>query len=441
MKKNKKITKKTVNEIKQESWDIGKIIKVILIVLLVLAIALFFVKNKGGIKLFNGNNTIITDAEKNNNNGSGNNNGNGEETKVTQEQLGNKTESGNKTKKNKKVKTPRLFQISRLETAGVQFFDKEKGAYRIKYFTTKKDGYKTKTDLYDDQIKMLKSESFRENPSAGMYDDAKWIEEGLNIFTTADEYSSKITYINNGKEVLELPKNIETLSISDDKKMFYIAKKEWRIVGTKVDFNGKIAKSIEVFTSMLSQWMSDWRGGDKVLIYPKPISNQQGVSYLVDTRKGTYKKEHKALYGLQGLISPDEKFVLYFGRKKPKGKQIMFIKNLQTNVEREIPISTFADKCVWSKNNTKIYCAFPKIIGAVGKDEPDLWYKGITKFEDKVISIDIMNGIVEPLFDPEDYGVSLDIIKPKLSINDDYLYFIDKNTLYAWAYRINPIME
>lgn len=440
MKKNKKITKKTVNEIKQESWDIGKIIKVILIVLLVLAIALFFVKNKGGINLFNGNNTIISDAEKNNNNNE-NSNGNGEEAKVTQGQLGNKTESENKIENNKKVKTPRLFQISRLKTAGVQFFDKEKGAYKIEYFTTKKDGYKTRTDLYDDKIKMLKSENFRNNPSAGMYDDAKWIEEDLNIFTTADEYSSKITYINNGKETSQLPKNIETLSISDDKKMFYIAKKKGRIVGTKVDFNGKIAKSIEVFRSMLSQWMSDWRGGDKVLIYPKPISNQQGVSYLVDIKKGTYKKEHKALYGLQGLISPDEKFVLYFGRKKPKDKQTMFIKSLRTGKEEEIRLSTFADKCVWSKNNTKIYCAFPKIIGAVGKDEPDLWYKGITKFEDKVISIDVMSGVIDPLFDPEDYGVSLDIIKPKLSMNDDYLYFIDKNTLYAWAYRINPIME
>jgi hypothetical protein len=64
--------------------------------------------------------------------------------------------------------------------------------------------------------------------------------------------------------------------------------------------------------------------------------------------------------------------IAYFGKKSEKGRQQIFIKDLRKKEVTEYDFKTFADKCVWSRNNIDLYCAFPKIIRSVQRSEPDL---------------------------------------------------------------------
>lgn len=356
------------------------------------------------------------------------------------ESVKNKTDSAvvinNGKNKKDKIKAPRLFKISEEKTAGVEFVDKIAGEYRIKFFTVNGITYEAKTNVIKDgSTNVLNSkESFRE-----VFDeiyDVKWLSKTKRMIVYADRFGKKKVVISDsvGNKNILLPGRVNNVSVSDSGKIFYLIDKNNKAEGYV--FNPFTNKTKKVFESGLTQWKSSWRSGVMVLIYPKNISKRKGISYLVNVNSGSFVKDHGGLYNLQGLISPDSSKIVYFGKKNAKSDQQIYIKDLKTKKIKELGFKTFAEKCTWSKNNINMYCSLPKVLKMVTKKEPDDWYKGLSKFEDKVININTVTGEVVELFDPEDYRYNMDITKINLSSNDEYLYFTDKNTLKTWGYKI-----
>lgn len=115
----------------------------------------------------------------------------------------------------------------------------------------------------------------------------------------------------------------------------------------------------------------------------------------------------------------------------------MNLYNLKENSNWLLPAETLPEKCVWGNKYTKvIYCAVPKV---VSKDHiyPDDWYLGLTHFDDAIWRMNLDTGENKLIVDPiKQIPFSLDIVNMKLSKNDDYLIFEDKNTLSLWGMKL-----
>ncbi len=416
--------------------DKKNIIMIALLSLLFLALLMwFFIKGQTNIKLvndknYNQNNASVVESE----------NKNGIKTGVVKiDNVSKKTTSFNKVKK--EIKRDRLIRISRINTSGVKFWEKTESGYSVEYFVENGKTFIAKTNIFKENIdNELKSIIKSTEAYKNIY-DVKWISKTKRVISYADRFGNKKVIISDGNKNKVISGKIETVSVADDGQIFYILVKNERAEGYVL--NPFTNKTKLVFKSELTQWNSDWRGTNRVLIYPKPISSKKSVAYLVNTSTGIFVKESDEYYGLTALENPIVSKIAFFAKETEKGPQKIIIKDLRNKKILKINYKTFAGKCVWSKNNIDLYCALPKILKSVNKTEPDEWYKGITKFEDKMIVINTNTGDVRELFDPEDpedsrngHRYRFDIIKPALSNNDDYIYFTNKETMNSWAYRI-----
>ena len=102
----------------------------------------------------------------------------------------------------------------------------------------------------------------------------------------------------------------------------------------------------------------------------------------------------------------------------------------------DLPLWTLTEKCVWSeKNSVIIYCGASNFIPR--GESLDLWYQGITSFSDSVWMIDIETQTVKVLADPVNIaGEEIDLIKPVLSQDENYLFFINKKDSSLWSLRL-----
>ena len=76
-------------------------------------------------------------------------------------------------------------------------------------------------------------------------------------------------------------------------------------------------------------------------------------------------------------------------------------------------------------------CGIPQRIP--GGQYPDSWYQGLVSFRDVIWKIDTTTNTTSLILTPEP---SFDIIKPQLSPDRSYLYFINKSDQTLWSYRI-----
>ena len=126
--------------------------------------------------------------------------------------------------------------------------------------------------------------------------------------------------------------------------------------------------------------------------------------------------------------------ILYSG-KDYKNQFHLYVYDIKKQELEEIDdIATLSEKCVWSKDNINIYCAVPD--NGVSSEEPDNWYKGYTDFSDSIYRIDTNNLSSTLIFNSYEYNKNFDISKIYLDYFEDYIYFIDGMTNYAWSYKI-----
>ena len=95
-----------------------------------------------------------------------------------------------------------------------------------------------------------------------------------------------------------------------------------------------------------------------------------------------------------------------------------------------------AEKCVWNKLNTLIYCAVPK--NTTFANFPDSWYQGEISFEDQIWEINLENQNTKLLLNPVllNGGEEVDGIKLSLDKNEDYLLFVNKKDSILWGYNL-----
>ncbi len=226
---------------------------------------------------------------------------------------------------------------------------------------------------------------------------------------------------------IAFPGNINDLSVFGS-SVFYLVKNSDSSSGFTANFDG--TKKKQIWSSPIKELLSQYVNLKTVALTTKPAQNIPGFLYFVDTGTGGVKKVLGDILGLSTLVSLDGNSVLYLEESSSASMSVFDQKN---KTYTKITPTTFPEKCAWSnKDKNIIYCAVPRVF-LDGGSLPS-WYKGLTSFSDDIWKYNIKNntsGLVENL--SNDAGQSIDVIKPILSENEQYLVFMNKTDNTLWS--------
>ncbi len=223
------------------------------------------------------------------------------------------------------------------------------------------------------------------------------------------------------------PKNISDVSVFDT-SVFYLVVTPDNSSGFVSTFAGGQKK--QIWNSPITELNSQFVNSKTVALNTKPYPGIPGYLYLVDTGTGGVKKVLGDVNGLSTLVSPDVAQIIYLSQDNIAK---MSIWSSKSKASTDISPATFPEKCVWSKKNTQfVYCAVPKRI--IGPNTLINWYQGLEEESDDIWKYDLKtntSAIIENL--STDARVDIDVIKPFLSQNEQYLVFMNKIDNSLWS--------
>ena len=333
--------------------------------------------------------------------------------------------------------TASLFRISNTPVVGAMVF-KRGGEIFVRYID-RATGHiydtnlatLTKTKVTNQTLPKIYEAYFRPDGNAVLLRSLKNdsdVVENLTLTLTPPKGTSTDTLYAVSSTLLR--GDIGSVTAGVDNSLLYALRDTSSIVSST--FSGTGVKTL--FTSPFT----DWRlatAGNNLVVYTKASANMHGFAYTLNTSSRAFTKILGPLNGLIAIPNTAGNRVLYSYVENDKTR--LFAKNLTNNTLTEILPVTLAEKCVWSVKKAGIFfCGAP--INEPGIGEPDSWYRGATHFSDRIWLFDTNTEIAQSLAEPKTaLGVDIDIVELKLSPDEDYLIFTNKNDLSLWALRMN----
>jgi hypothetical protein len=230
-----------------------------------------------------------------------------------------------------------------------------------------------------------------------------------------------------------LSKNIKEITYSEDKdKIFYIVPGGYGSVGIISNPDG--SKKVQILDSPISEWRVQWPKVDTIALTTKTSFDVPGHLYFLDVETEQLESVLSDISGLTTLVDSNAEKVLFTHNQA--NRLLLSVFDIDKGEVTDLPLWALAEKCVWSeKNSIIIYCGVSNFIPRA--ESLDLWYQGLTTFSDNVWKIDVETQTAEVLVNPFDIaGEEIDLIKPTLSENEDYLFFINKKDSSLWQLKI-----
>lgn len=232
-----------------------------------------------------------------------------------------------------------------------------------------------------------------------------------------------------------LPLNIEEYSLApNSNRIFYLRKEGNKTIGVISESLGE--NKIQIFGSELNELNVNWNNTKNILLNTKASSNTYTLSFKLNSVNGQLEKLENILWAGNGLPNNDFSKILY-SAKNDKGNFTLYSYDVATSNLKPLGFQTLVEKCVWSSDNINIFCAVPN--NGVKSSEPDMWYKGYTDFSDSIFMINTNNLNNTLVLDSMAENKNFDIVNMKLDYYEDYIYFIDSMTGFAWLYNISDI--
>lgn len=264
---------------------------------------------------------------------------------------------------------------------------------------------------------------------------AAWLPNGKTAFArylSGTDFSTINTYAlhSDGSEGFFLPQNLTDIAVSSTSILMLAS-------GT----NGSSAslsrtdgsRATTLFTTPLSALRVTFAGKNQYLAFTKPAATLAGSAYLVDS-SGNFSRVAGPENGLTALASPSGKWVLI--SSVSDGAMSMKLVNTATGDSTPLPVATITDKCVWTADETIIYCGIPKN-PPPGKNYPDDWYQGVVAFSDRIWKIQVSGRYAQLVLDFADEAKTL-LDAESLAINPSgtTLVFVNKNDGSLWSYQL-----
>ncbi len=193
-------------------------------------------------------------------------------------------------------------------------------------------------------------------------------------------------------------------------------------------FNGTSKK--QIFDSQISLFNISWPKENIITFTTKPSSQYGGFMFFFNTDSKITTKILSNITGLSTLTNNDASLVAY--SESQSNSFDLGVYNVKNKTFINFTIPTLVDKCVWGiKNNKILYCAVPNLINP--GSYPDSWYQGLESFSDDIWEIDTVHNISTILYQ---IGNGMDVVNPKISLDDSYMEFSNKNDLSLWILKL-----
>jgi len=264
--------------------------------------------------------------------------------------------------------------------------------------------------------------------------NAAWLPDGSNVFVqylSGTDSSTINTYSlpANGQGGFFLPQNLSEISVGTN-SILTLASGVNGSLGMVERPDG--SKSVQAFSTPLSMVRAGFAGKD-YLVYTKPSATLDGYAYLVDP-SGNFSRIAGPLPGLVALASPLGTWVLVSWSES--GVMSMELVNTKTRAVTALPVATIADKCIWSADESAIYCGIP-IDPSANYAYPDDWYQGAVSFNDNIWKIDVAGRLAELELDfSSATDVELDAEALTIDPESKTLVFVNKNDGSLWSYQL-----
>ncbi|OGG47682.1 hypothetical protein A2671_01635 [Candidatus Kaiserbacteria bacterium RIFCSPHIGHO2_01_FULL_49_13] len=331
-----------------------------------------------------------------------------------------------------------LQQLTSFPVAGY-FPMQDKGGYSVRY-VERSTGH-----VFDIAVDTPTAPIRVSNTTAPKNFEALWQPSGTSLLLRSldADNESIISFAGNLRPVASstenqlsgifLPRNIFTAAIPPGGgKIVYL---ETLNDGSHIVIaNPDGSKKTEVFVSPLTEWDIDWPATSTITVVSKPSAFANGILYFLNTSAQQLSLVLDSIRGLTALTNQNLTKVL-FSETKTRGLSTSVLDVKSKNIA-ELPIETLPEKCVWSKKkSTIVYCGVP--LSLPPAIYPDMWYQGVVSFSDALWRIDIQSRSAELVSLVSDEAKkSIDVIKPKLSADENYLYFVNKNDSTLWSLKL-----
>lgn len=231
-------------------------------------------------------------------------------------------------------------------------------------------------------------------------------------------------------DVTFLPTNVSSLALNGS-SLFYLVSVSNGSVGYTSALDG--TKPSQVFNSALSEIISKWQATN-ITLQTKDSASAGGYFFDLNTKTGSLAPVLNDITGLTTLENPTGTFI--FGSASNSGTVQSFVYNEKTGSAQMVPLSTIADKCVWSNvDSNSVYCAVPTSISGV---LPDDWYQGnIFLSSDNIWKIAADTGVTNVVDFLSERNPNIDAENLTLDKKETWLAFMDKEDLTLWALRIS----
>lgn len=261
-----------------------------------------------------------------------------------------------------------------------------------------------------------------------------WTLDGTRAFVrylTSDTEDKIQTYAlgTEGIDGYFLEEGLSQVFITAQNKLVTLLTSDTGSIATLVQPDGTTIKTL--FSSPLTELRLMSSGSD-FIAYNKASSGTGGYVFSIDGASGVFERLLGPVTGLTALASPTGEKILVGYRSGNSLALALF--DIASRSSTALPIATFPEKCVWSKEETEIYCAVPR---ALSSTLPDAWYQGAVSFSDRLWKIDVENRLASLMFDPSKTAM-VDIDAVSLSIDElsRVLVFTNKTDGSLWLYEL-----
>lgn len=358
-------------------------------------------------------------------------------------ETGSNTTGGNQNTTTRKI--DRLFKIYSNPTSGA-LFSKNTSTQNVLMFVDRAVGH-----VYEYILENETGETNRlTNTTIPKIQESVWSNNGTNLIlryldNDTDIITSFTAKITTGQKVVGVPgevtgsfltSNIKQLVTNPTgDKIFNIVDKSDKsgTHGFTTNIDGSNKKVI--FESPISYWNISWPKENTITLTTKPSYRDYGLLYFFNPQTSSMTRILGDIVGLSTLTNKDANLVAY--SYSTNNAFSLSIYDVVNKIRKNITLNTLADKCVWGNNNSKIlYCAVPKIIA--GDNYPDVWYQGLQSFTDDIWKVDTETGSIQEVYKiGQNENASIDAFDLRISLDDKYLSFSNKNDLSLWILNLN----
>jgi hypothetical protein len=263
---------------------------------------------------------------------------------------------------------------------------------------------------------------------------ASWLSDGslafVQFIAQADGSNQLDTYAlpSNGADGFFLQSNLAQVSAQQSGSVFTLAAGTDSSIGSVANSDGSDVKT--VFTTPLTS-LNVYPAGNGYVAATKAASEIDGYAFTV-TSSGNFLPLIGPLKGLTVLPSPSGSQVLY---SYTDGTSFhMSVLNVATGGVTALPLATLAEKCVWTSDESALYCGVPE---SMTGNLPDTWYQGTTSFSDRLWKIDLTSRLATLVIDPSQTAkTAIDAVNLSIDPNSQVLVFRNKIDGSLWAYSL-----